>query len=256
MPLITFTSDFGNTDHYVATVKAVIYRTDRQVDVIDICHHIEHYNIAHGAFVLKSVYAEFPEESVHLVAVNSDSYPQRFVAVKLHNHYFLGADNGLISLLSDADPECVVEIDVPEPTVFAAKEVLAPAAVALCQGIDMRKLGNETSELNRRIPRSLRATRKQINGHVIHVNHYGNLITNIDQHTFETLSRDTTFQIIFGRERARRIHRIYHSVELGECVLLFNSLGLLEVSINQGSAHDLLGLGYDSPVIIRFEPSA
>ena len=253
MPLITFTSDFGNTDHYVATVKAVIYRTDRQVDVIDICHQIEHYNIAHGAFVLKSVYAEFPEGTVHLIAVNSDAYPHRFVAVKLHNHYFLSSDNGLISLLSEEKPELVVEIDVPEPTVFATKDILAPAAVALSQGLDIRKLGNEIAEMNRRIPRSLRANRKQINGHVIHVNHYGNLITNIDQQTFETLSSDSEFQIIFGRERARRIHRIYHDVELGECVLLFNSQGLLEVSINQGSAHDLLGLGYDSPVIVRFE---
>ena len=256
MSLITFTSDFGDTDHYVAAVKAVIYRADRQVDVIDICHHIEHYNIAHGAFVLKSAYTEFPEGTIHLVAVNSDSYPNRFVATKLRNHYFLGADNGLISLLSEEEPECVVKLEVAEPTVFAAKDVLAPAAVALCQGSDISKLGSETTDVNRKIPRSLRANRKQISGHVIHVNHYGNLITNIDQQTFETLSGDTDYQIIFGRERARRIHQIYHDVELGECVLLFNSLGLLEVSINQGSAHDLLGLGYDSPIIVRFEPAS
>ena len=253
MPLITFTSDFGSIDHYVATVKAVIYRADRQVDVIDVCHHIEHYNIAHGAFVLKSVYAGFPEGTVHLIAVNSDSYPNRFVAAKLHNHYFIGADNGLISLLSEEQPECIVELDVAEPTVFAARDVLAPAAVALCQGLPIEQLGGQASDVTRRIPRSLRANRRQINGHVIHVNHYGNLITNIDQETFEQLSNDANYQIIFGRERARSIHQIYHDVELGECVLLFNSLGLLEVSINQGSAHDLLGLGYDSPVIVRFE---
>ncbi len=253
MPLLTFTSDFGDIDHYVATVKAVVYRADCQVDVIDICHHIEHYDIAHGAFVLKAAYTEFPEGTVHLVAVDADSCDQRFVAMKLHNHYFLGADNGLLSLLSEEAPEYVVALEIPEPTTFAARDVLAPAAVALCQGLDIRKLGNETSEINRKIPRSLRASRKQINGHVIHVNHYGNLITNIDQQTFETLSSDTNYQIIFGRERTKRIHQVYHDVELGECVLLFNSLGLLEVSINQGSAHDLLGLGYDSPVIVRFD---
>ena len=254
MPLITFTSDFGDTDHYVAAVKAAIYRADRRVDVIDICHHVEHYNIAHGAFVLKSVYRDFPEGSVHLIAVNSDSYPSRFTAIKLHGHYFVGADNGLVSLLSEENPTCVVAIDVAEPTAFAARDVLAPAAVALCQGLAIEKLGDEISETNRKLPRSLRANRRQINGHVIHVNHYGNLITNIDQKTFEKLSSEASYQVIFGRERARRIHQIYHDVELGECVLLFNSLGLLEVSINQGSAHDLLGLGYDSPVIVRFEP--
>ena len=254
MPLITFTSDCGDTDHYVATVKAVIYRADRQIDVIDICHKIEHFNIAHGAFVLKSVYPEFPEGSIHLIAVDSDSSAHRFVAVKLHNHYFLGADNGLISLLSEEEPECAVALDVSEPTTFAAKDVLAPAAVALCQGLNISKLGTEISQINRKIPRSLRANRKQINGHVIQVNHYGNLITNIDRKTFETLRVGMDYQIMFGRERARGIHQAYYDVELGECILMFNSLGLLEVSINQGSARDLLGLGYDSPVIVRFEP--
>lgn len=253
MSLITFTSDYGDTDHYVAAVKAVIHRADPQVKVMDICHKIKHFDIAHGAFVLRSVYAEFPEESVHLVAVDSEAHPRRLIAVKLLNHYFLGVDNGLISLLSEEEPECAVELEQPAPTTFATKDVLAPAAVALAQGVSIEKLGKEIHRINRKLPRSLRATRKQINGNVIRVNHYGNLITNIDRATFETLSAGCSYQVLFGRERAHRIHRAYHEVDLGECVLLFNSLGLLELSINQGSAHDLLGLDYDSPVIIRFE---
>lgn len=253
MSLITFTSDYGDTDHYVAAVKAVIYRTDPQVKVMDVCHKIEQFDIAHGAFVLRSVYPEFPEGSVHLVAVDSEAHPQRLIAVKLQNHYFLGVDNGLISLLSEEEPECAVELKQTMPSTFTTKDVLAPAAVALSQGLPITKLGKEIHWINRKLPRSLRATRKQINGNVVRVNHYGNLITNIDQATFEMLSAGCNFQVLFGRERAHCIHQAYHDVDLGECVLLFNSLGLLELSINQGSAHDLLGLGYDSPVIIRFE---
>ena len=253
MSLITFTSDYGDTDHYVAAVKAVIHRADPQVKVMDICHKIKHFDIAHGAFVLRSVYPEFPEGTVHLVAVDSEAHPRRLVAVKLQDHYFLGVDNGLISLLSEEEPECAVVLEQLVPTTFATKDVLAPAAVALSQGLPIEKLGTELHRINRKLPRSLRATRKQINGNVIRVNHYGNLITNIDRATFETLSAGCTYQVLFGRERAHRIHRAYHEVDLGECVLLFNSLGLLELSINQGSAHDLLGLDYDSPVIIRFE---
>ncbi len=254
MSLITFTSDYGDTDHYVAAVKAVIYRADPQVKVMDICHKIKHFNIAHGAFVLRSVYSEFPAGSIHLVAVDSEAYPRRLVAVKLNGHYFLGVDNGLISLLSEAEPSWAVVLEQPEPTTFATKDVLAPAAVALSQGVPIEELGVELHHINRKLPRSLRANRKQINGNVVRVNHYGNLITNIDRATFDALRVGRNFQILFGRERARRIHQAYHDVDLGECVLLFNSLGLLELSINQGSAHDLLGLGYDSPVIVRFEP--
>ena len=253
MSLITFTSDYGDTDHYVAAVKAVIHRADPQVKMMDICHKIKHFDIAHGAFVLRSVYPEFPEGTIHLVAVDSEAHPRRLIAVKLQNHYFLGVDNGLISLLSEEEPECAVVLEQLVPTTFAIKDVLAPAAVALSQGLPIEKLGSELHRINRKLPRSLRASRKQINGNVIRVNHYGNLITNIDRATFETLSAGCNYQILFGRESAHRIHQAYHEVDLGECVLLFNSLGLLELSINHGSAHDLLGLDYDSPVIIRFE---
>ena len=205
MPLITFTSDYGTVDHYVAAVKAVIYRSDPRVDVIDVSHDIAPFDLAHGAFVLRAVYHEFPQGSVHLLAVDAEASQGRFVAAKMHGHYFVGADNGLISLLSETPPDCVVLLDVPDTTTFAAKDVLAPAAVALCNGLDIGRLGEMIDEVNRRIPRSLRANHKQINGHVIRVNHYGNLITNIDRETFSKLSTDKNFQVMFGRERARRI---------------------------------------------------
>ena len=253
MPLITFTSDFGSTDHYTAAVKACIYRTDPTIDVIDICHTVEDFNIAHGAFVLKSVYREFPEGTVHLVAVDADTAGQRYIAARLNNHFFVSADHGLISLLDDQAPEQVVVLDVPEATTFAAQDILAPVAVALSQGTPLETVGSPTAETNRKLSRLLRATKKQINGHVIQVDHYGNLITNIDRDTFMTLSQDTPYQIIFGRERVARLHKSYHAVDFGECFLLFNRLGLLEIGINQGNAHELLGLGYDSPVIVRFE---
>ncbi len=254
MPLITFTSDYGTVDHYVAAVKAVIYRSAPRIDVIDISHDIAPFDLAHGAFVLRSVYHEFPEGSVHLLAINTDASQGRFVAVKMDGHYFVGADNGLISLLSETPPDCAVLLDVPDTTTFATKDALAPAAVALCNGLDISRLGEEIDEVDRRISRSLRANQKQINGHVIRVNHYGNLITNIDRDTFKKLSADKNFQVMFGRERARRIDQTYGDVDLGECVLMFNSLGLLEIGINQGNAHELLGLSYDSSIIIRFEP--
>src|SRR5690606_22678193 len=103
------------------------------------------------------------------------------------------------------------------------------------------------------IDRQVKATKKQIAGHVIHVDYYGNLITNIPQEAFAILSKDKVYTIQFGGEKFRRIHANYHQAEEGECFLLFNSLGLLEIGIYKGNASELLGLHYDSMVNITFD---
>lgn len=252
MSIITFTSDFGTADHYVAAVKARLLSLDADVRLIDISHSIESFNIAQGSFVLKSVYPEFPEGTVHLVAVDAQSSNHRYIAVKLDGHYFVGADNGLISLLGDQSPDEMVQLKAGDPTTFSTKEILAPVAVALAQGTKLSELGCPLSSIVQKLPRQLKATRKQVVGHVVHVDHYGNLITNIDQATFQHLQQGVNFQLRFGRETTNHLHHHYHDVDYGEVFLLFNSAGWLEIGINQGNAHELLGLGYDSPVMIQF----
>ncbi len=253
MSIITFTSDFGMKDYYVAAVKAKLYSLDANTQIVDISHSIEAFNIAQGSFVVKSVYQDFPVGTVHLVAVDAQSPNQKYIAVSLKGHYFVGADNGLLSLLSEQGPEEIIELDTHDPTTFTTKEILAPAAISLSQGTAIQKLGSLVSELERRLPRMLKTTRKQIVGHVVHVDHYGNLITNIDQSTFEHLQKGASFKLRFGREVATYLQQHYHEVEYGEVFLLFNSAGWLEIGINQGNAHELLGLGYDSPIMIQFE---
>lgn len=252
MSLITFTSDFGLQDHYTAAVKAKIYTISSNIDIIDISHAIDNFNIAQGSFVLKSIYKDFPENTVHLIAVDSFAENGKYIAVQLNNHYFLSADNGMISLLDAQEPAQAVQLPTTRQSTFAAKEVLAPAAAALALGEPLANIGEPMTEINRKLPRMLKATRKQMSGHVIRVDHYGNLITNIDQATFEILSEDKNYSILFGREKAHRIHNSYGDVDSGECFLVFNSLGLLEIGIRQGNAQELLGIVYDSPVQILF----
>jgi S-adenosyl-L-methionine hydrolase (adenosine-forming) len=111
MAIITFLSDFGWRDHYVATVKAKILSVIPNVTIVDISHEIEPFNIPHTAYVLGSVFRDFPQGTVHLVAVNSPSkMEERFVALKLEEHYFVGPDNGIFSLLSDRNPSIIVEL--------------------------------------------------------------------------------------------------------------------------------------------------
>ncbi|MDN5200162.1 SAM-dependent chlorinase/fluorinase [Fulvivirgaceae bacterium BMA10] len=255
MALITFMSDFGDSDHYVAAVKAKIYSIDPTLKLIDISHQIEACNIAHGSFVLKSVFKEFPAGTIHLATVNTSvqgSY--ELIAIKLEDHYFVGSNNGLFSLISDSEPTEAITLHWDnEKGSFPEKDILAEAAGKLAQGISLNELGDPVTNLQRMLNKKSRATKQKISGHVIHVDHFGNLITNIEYNDFSILSKNRKYKIIYGRTSTGEIHNAYSSVVHGECFTIFNSLGLLEIGIYMGNGSELLGLNYDSPVNIIFE---
>jgi S-adenosylmethionine hydrolase len=256
MGLITFMSDFGEEDHYVAAVKAGILKINPALQIVDISHSIHPFDIAHGAFVMRSVYRDFPAGTIHLVAVNT-SYQQdlRYIIIRLEDQLFVGPDNGILSLISDKEPSDVAEImyEKGEKEVFPGRDILGKTVALLANGKDIKEIGKHTREYVRLLGRQLKATKKLISGNVIRVDHYGNLITNIEQDIFKVLHKERPFVVKFGKEASDRIHSYYTSVEPGECFVIFNSLGLMEIGINKGNASELLGLGYDSPVIIQFE---
>ena len=256
MAIITFLSDFGESDHYVAAVKAKILSVNSSIRIMDISHQIGKCDLAHGAFVLRSVYKDFPKGTVHLVAVNSVGGPDdRFLALEINGHYFVGTDNGIFGLISDNEARHVVNINMlnPRRTTFPAKNILAIAAAKIASGTSLTDLGPRVDSYKRMMGRQLKANQKIIAGHVLRVDHFGNLITNIDRHTFEVLSKDKKFTISFARERLPRIHEFMHQVEPGDVFVIFNDLDLMEIGVNMGNAKNLLGLSYDSPVMINFE---
>ncbi len=256
MALITFLSDFGNSDYYVAAMKAKVYQADPGLNIIDISHNIAHFNIAHASFVLKSVYQSFPEGSVHLVAVSaSTDANQRFIGIELNNHFFVGADNGVLSLLDERPPSQIVVLNEPENNhrKFPERDILIQAAIALAQGKKLIDVGQGYEGMKRLLNKQFRATRQKISGSVIHVDHYGNLITNIPQQDFDILSKNKRFRITYGRSTATEIQESIANVVHGETFHIFNSLGLLEIGINMGNGSQLLGLSYDSPIHILFE---
>lgn len=256
MALITFMSDFGGKDHYVAAVKARLLSINPELRIIDISHHIEPFDIIHGSFVLKSVFREFPAGTIHLAVVNTlDAAEGDPIIAMIDGHYFVGADNGMFSLISEQPPGTIIRLNNPdlESTVFPARDIMARSAAMLAGGAALNELGQVTTEFKQLLGRQLKATKKQISGNVISVDHFGNAITNIDKEIFNILQKDRKFVIRFGREEVRIIQPTYASVEPGDCVVIFNSSGLLEIGINKGNAAELLGISFDTPVIIYFE---
>ena len=256
MAIITFLSDFGYTDHYVAAVKARLISNQPDVRIIDISHGIQPFDIANAVFVLSSVFRDFPEETVHLVAVDTQGGKSgKYHAAKYKGHYFLAADNGIISLLTESEPEELVEIATELPTASPARDWLAPAALHLAGGGKLEDLGPKAPNMRQLLNRQLKLNDHSITGHVVHVDHYGNLITNITRDSIETIGHERTFTIHFAREKVTRISERYTQPPEGECVCIYNDQGYLAIGINKGHASELLGLDFDSQVDVHFPPN-
>jgi S-adenosylmethionine hydrolase len=254
MGLITFLSDFGYRDHYVAAVKARILQLAPSVPVLDISHAVEPFNIAHAVHVLNAVFRDFPAGTVHLVGVNDLGGPRAaWHAASFQGHYFVAADNGLLALLCDGQPEELVSLGAASTlTSSPTRDLLAPAAVYLAQGGHLTDLGPTVTQFYQLLNRQVRLQDNRITGHVVHVDHYGNLITNITRQAVEVIGRNRSYTVHFARETVREIAAHFQAADPGEAVCIFNSQDQLCIGINQGNASELLGLHFDSQVDLRF----
>jgi S-adenosyl-L-methionine hydrolase (adenosine-forming) len=256
MAIVTLLTDSGENDHYVAAIKAKILSFNPGIKIIDITHGVQPCDIAHAAFVLRAIFRDFPKGTVHLVGVHATAERDDLaIALQLEDHFFVGADNGLFSLISEKVHQTLVALNTISPvqTTFPEKDIFANAAARLASNVAITDIGKPLMNFKKMIDRQVKATKKQILGHVIKVDNFGNLITNIPRHAFDTLSQGKVYTIQFGGEKFRRIHTQYNQADEGECFILFNSLGLLEIGIYKGNASELLGLAYDSMVNITFE---
>jgi len=256
MAIVTLLTDSGESDHYVAAIKARIISVNPGIRVEDISHNIKPADIAHAAFVLRAVFRDFPAGTVHLVGVDSTgSRDDAYIALQLEDHFFVGCDNGLFGLISEKPHQQLVELNTINAisTTFPERDVFAHAASKLASGMSITNLGKPMPFFKKMIDRQVKATKKQITGSIVRVDTIGNLITNISKETFDILSKGKVFTIQFGGEKFRRIHTAYHQADQGDCFLVFNSLNLLEIGIYKGNASQLLGLGYDSTVSIIFD---
>ncbi|MCH7402700.1 S-adenosyl-l-methionine hydroxide adenosyltransferase family protein [Belliella kenyensis] len=255
MALVTFISDFGYSDYYVPAVKAKMLSINPQLNIVDISHSINTYDIAHAGFILRSVFRDFPKGTVHLVAMNGTSHMNDgYIGIKLEEHIFIGPNNGVLSLLADHDPGIIVQFaDIHlKDSTFPTKDILAPIAAKVASGAAIHDFGGPLNQIKKMLPRQFKASKKQIVGHVIRVDNYGNLITNIRKDVFDQLNPGR-FSIEFSREKLLKINKSYDNVEAGDCFAFFNSLELLEIGINHGHGSELLGLRLDTPIYINFE---
>ncbi len=261
MPIITLTTDLGTVDHYVSAVKATILRQLDNANIVDISHDIPSFNIIHAAFVLKNVYQEFPPESIHIIGVNAETNEDNsHLAVYANGHYFVGTDNGIFSLLLDLKPDKIIEITTTRDSDnenFPVKDVFAKAACHIARGGTLEIIGTEIKQFSKEFAK-LEALhdKNSIRGSIIHIDHYGNAITNISQRLFKDVAKGRAYTINLGSKEhysLNTIKRKYNEVQAGDAVALFISTDFLTISINNGSASSLMGLHINDTVRIEFK---
>jgi len=275
MAIITLTTDFGLKDHFVGTIKGTIYRELEDARLVDISHSISPFNIQECAYILKNSYKAFPEGTIHIVGVDSEPTPEnQHIAVLVDHHYFIGANNGVISLItSTIQPEKVVEINIPNPSrgSFPVMDVFVQVACHLARGGTLEVVGKPFRELKELKEFAPRVTNdgQTIIGSVIYIDNYGNVITNIQRGLFEAYRKGRNFELNARNKKLTQIHNKYSDIinfDLdkqqrngpGDLLALFNSADYIELAIYKsdlntvGGASTLLGLDYRDTIIINF----
>lgn len=265
MPLITLTTDFGLRDPYVAAMKGVMLHLNPDVRLVDITHEVPPQDVMHAAFVLRQAYAMFPDHTVHVAVVDPGvGTSRRAIAVRAGDQFFVGPDNGLFSLvLPDGHFDEAVELDrpeywripVPAPT-FHGRDIFAPVAARLAAGFPLQALGTRISELRPlRWPLPL-VDAEGVRGFVMHVDHYGNCISNILPGDIEQHREGRGLRVYVGNSSVRALHQTYADVPSGDPVLVFGSSGYLEVAVNGGNAAELLDIRRGAPVTLVYTPAS
>ncbi len=258
MPLITLTSDWNDMDFYAAAVRGRIHVLSSSALVEDITHNIKPFNTAQAAFVLRNSFPNFPPGSVHLILVNTEPDPTiPILAVKARGHYFIGTDNGVFSLILSGDIDEAVKIKLTKEQTsdsFIALDVFTSAAVHILEGGKLEDLGEKTDKYLERVPLRPTIEERAITGSVIYIDSYRNAITNISRDLFDRISQGRKFEL-FVQSKHYKITTLstrYGDVQAGDLLALFNSVGLLEIAINNGNAARLLNLDNKSTVRIEF----
>ena len=250
MPLLTLTSDIGSQDFLVGAIKGQLLSTNPNFNIVDISHNLSPFNYPQAAYVCRNAIKSFPEGTFHLALVNLfDQRPEHLLLVKYNNQYIGCADNGLITMILEEVPQNIVALSLNKSeqknTLYCAS-VFAKAFDQILAGEAFENIGDTTVSIEVKNPLRPLLGNNWIEGQIIFIDNFENVIINITKEEFEEQRRGRSFKIVFKRDEIiDKISETYADVTESEKLALFNSAGYLEIAINKGNAAGLFGLqGY------------
>jgi len=258
LPIITLMSDFGLRDGYVASMKGVILEICPDARLVDISHLIAPQNIRSGAFVLYASYAYFPPGTVHLAVVDPGVGTERgAIAIRTGASFFVGPDNGLFSLVLRKETGWEArKLENPQfrrnplSSTFHGRDLFAPAAAYLACGVPFHTVGRVCDPVFPQWHEPAVAQR-EVKGEVMHIDHFGNAITNVPSDILKKRGPAEKWRILAGRTEINSIQETYGCSSAGEPLALIGSAGFIEIAVNQGSAASLLELEPGTEVSFR-----
>jgi S-adenosyl-L-methionine hydrolase (adenosine-forming) len=256
MAIVTLTTDWNRSDYYVGAVKGKLLSHNPSLQVVDISHQVQPFNIMQAAFILRNCCFDFPPGTVHLIAVNAALSAKRSLLLfKSGNHFFISSDNGIVGLLLGDKPEEIYRVkDTRNLANFLCLDVFVDTAIHIINGEAFNTFSDPVTDYEEQIPYRPVIDKNLINGSIIYVDSFSNAITNISKDTFEKVRQGKIFEIFIQSNHYKidRINQTYSDSVSGELLALFNSVGLLEIAINNGHAAELLNLGINSAIRIKF----
>ena len=281
MSIITLTTDYGLKDHFVGALKGKLLTEYPEATIIDISHNIDPFNTAEASYIIGASYSNFPKGTVHLIGVDAElNKENQHIAMQWNDHYFIGADNGILSMLiQNIKPQKIVTITIHDrlPVNATDLDVFVKVACHLAKGGLLNVIGKEIDSIKQitELQPIVANDKNSIKGYVIYIDHFGNVVTNITKKLFLEIAKGRPYEIpiMQGKNQKRmapikNIWAKYSDIANagnydiknyeGDKLAIFNEAGHLEIAIfrsnpsNVGSASSLLGLGYRDAISVNF----
>ncbi len=255
MAVITLLTDFGDKDYYVGLFKGDLYTSCPSSTIVDISHSIPPYDIVAGAFYLRNVYSHFPKGTIHIARIFEQGLgKQKLLAAKYQNYFFIAPDNGFLTMVFDEKPDLIVEVDFKQVKLKTLEDYYCRVVKEITFNNNIGSIGVATSKYIERKAMMAVLQQDKIIGNVIHVDNFGNVITNIHEADINRFGVDKQMRINYRKyDFIDRIVENYVDVPQTYSLARFNSLGYLELCIHCGNASDLLGLSKGDAIQILFE---
>lgn len=275
MAIITLTTDFGEKDHFAGAIKGAIYSELSDTKIVDISHSVSPFNISEAAYIILNAYSSFPKGTIHIIGIDSELSPEnKHIAIKLDDHYFICANNGIMSMIcAEIAPEKIVEINIHDKTEtsFPVLDIFVKVACHIARGGTLEVIGkviNNIKPIKNLVP-FVNDEKNQIIGSVIYIDNYGNVVTNIKRKFFENVQKTRSFEISARNHKFNRVYNKYSDIvnfdieeskrnDEGKGMVVFNSSDYLEIAVYKsncsttGSASTLMGLKTMDTVTVNF----
>ena len=260
-PIITLTTDYGTSDHFVAVMKGVILSINPDVNLVDITHSVLPHDILDGALAIGQTFNYFPPKTVHVVVVDPGvGTDRRPILVASDQHYFVAPDNGVLSSVYDQS-EALHVWDIisehyfrqPVGKTFHGRDIFAPVAAWLTKSWQTSSFGEPITDFVRfSIPKP-KVAGNTVKGTVLRADHFGNLITNVTPEDVPALvTPNGNLSISVGNGKITKVVTTFADGAAGEPVGIIGSTGYLEISVNKGNASRTLGAGRGAEVTVEF----